>query len=71
MKSSNHDTEHIKQQPELTFPCKSCDSLGGKFTNGKWIECDVCHGKGEIITDKGREILDFVYKHFDGIKLAS
>lgn len=57
---------------ELEILCPTCGGGGNvQEKPGHWHECEQCHGKGTVVTGMGQKVLDFVWRHFDGIAKTS
>jgi DnaJ-class molecular chaperone len=57
---------------ELETICEHCNGEGGRFvTNERWEECDECEGKGRILTQDGKELLEFLSRHSQEISLGA
>ena len=55
----------------LEESCADCRGDGGEFDAlENWMKCRACDGKGVLLTQEGKAVLDFVWKHFDGIMKA-
>ena len=48
--------------PILEIICNACDSDGGHYWCGKWVDCHQCHGAGYLLTESGKAVL-LMLKH--------
>lgn len=57
-----YDTHEIKSSPELEIACEECKGAGGKHAEDGWIPCNKCDGAGVLISDFGKELLEFLQR---------
>lgn len=54
-----HMSQTIKpEMPELEHECVECDGDGGKM-----FRCEPCGGTGQVLTQEGYKLLDFIRRH--------
>lgn len=48
---------------ELEKDCLDCQGKGFQVIFGSHVECEECKGTGKVATDKGKELINFVWRH--------
>ncbi len=64
-------------QTELEEKCPKCNGTGQFWIGNVGIrslpvtECSLCRGAGAVLTHKGRQLMEFIHRHFEATRTAA